>query len=353
MMSAAPTASRGIPRARPGGRVLVEGVGLRGNGDSFPQRSQVAGMQRTRLLAGAVSAVDELGYVDATVAQITARARISRRTFYELFDNREDCFVALLDDALERARHEIAAASLDHRSWRERVSGGLWGILSFFDREPALARVCLVQAARGSDQMLARRTEILARLAATIDEGRNENLRGAETPPLTAEGLVGAAHSIVYERVLRRSAEPLTGLHAALMSMIVLPYLGAAAARREQTRPSPSSIVPPEVATREVATAGDDPLRGLPMRLTYRTIRVLYAIAETPGISNRQVGDQAGVADQGQISKLLTRLERLGLVANSGEGHNKGEPNVWRLTPRGEQVTQSINEHASNRVQAA
>jgi chromosome segregation and condensation protein ScpB len=78
------------------------------------------------------------------------------------------------------------------------------------------------------------------------------------------------------------------------------------------------------------------------MRVTYRTAVVLERIAEQPGISNRQVADQAGIADQGQMSKLLSRLQRLGLIANTGQGHTKGEPNAWTLTPTGLQVAQNI-----------
>ena len=71
------------------------------------------------------------------------------------------------------------------------------------------------------------------------------------------------------------------------------------------------------------------------MRLTYRTVRVLLAIAETPGASNRELADAAGVADQGQISKLLSRLKSLGLIENIGAGPVRGEPNAWQLTPKG------------------
>ena len=78
-----------------------------------------------------------------------------------------------------------------------------------------------------------------------------------------------------------------------------------------------------------------DPLHGLEMRLTYRTLRVLSAIAAEPGVSNRRVADAAGVLDQGQISKLLARLERLGLVQNTADGQPKGAPNAWILTGRG------------------
>jgi AcrR family transcriptional regulator/DNA-binding MarR family transcriptional regulator len=313
----------------------------------------VAQIQRTRLLSATVSALDELGYADVTVAQITARARISRRTFYEIFDNREECIAAVFDDALVSVRREIAAAGAERLPWRERVREGLWAILTFFDREPALARVCLVQSARGNEATLERRAEVFARLARVIDEGREESSRSAAAPALTAEGLVGAAHAIVYERVLRRTSEPLTSLLPSLMSMIVLPYLGAAAARREQARPAPALLPAEESNAREASATDTDWLQGLPMRLTYRTARVLHAVSESPGISNRTVGNEAGVSDQGQISKLLARLERLGLITNSGQGHVKGEANAWRLTPAGEQITQNIHPRGSSPVQVA
>ena len=65
------------------------------------------------------------------------------------------------------------------------------------------------------------------------------------------------------------------------------------------------------------------------------------------GPSNREVADRAGIQDPGQVSKLLARLERLGLLANTGGGHVKGEPNAWALTPRGSGVAQSIRAHAT------
>jgi DNA-binding PadR family transcriptional regulator len=59
------------------------------------------------------------------------------------------------------------------------------------------------------------------------------------------------------------------------------------------------------------------------------------------------------VSDQGQISKHLRRLERAGLLANTGAGHAKGEPNAWALTPRGEQLARSIRVHAPGERRAA
>jgi DNA-binding MarR family transcriptional regulator len=91
-----------------------------------------------------------------------------------------------------------------------------------------------------------------------------------------------------------------------------------------------------------------DPLKDVPMRLTYRTARVLDGVATHPGASNRTIGEAADIYDQGQISKLLSRLERLGLLANTGDGQAKGEPNAWTLTPKGRQVTDSITGHSGD-----
>ncbi len=309
---------------------------------------QVTDIQRSRLLSAAVGTVEELGYTQATVAHITRRARVSRRTFYELFANREECMAALLESAVGEISEEIARAGLAGLPWRERMRGGLAAILAFLDREPALARVCVVQSARGGQGVLERREEILSRLAAAVDEGRSESARGGECSSLTAEGLVGAGCSIVYSRLLRGESPALTGLLGELMGMIVLPYLGPAAARREQAI---STLAPAEIsAVRDgagAAKARRDPLETVPMRLTYRTVRVLDAIAERPGVCNREAGERAGVLDQGQISKLLARLERLALIENRSEGgHAKGEPNAWALTRRGDEVAQSIRSHA-------
>jgi DNA-binding MarR family transcriptional regulator len=84
------------------------------------------------------------------------------------------------------------------------------------------------------------------------------------------------------------------------------------------------------------------------MRLTYRTARVLEVAATHPGASNRLVGERAGIYDQGQVSKLLARLGRLGLLENTGEGQARGSANAWWLTPKGVRVTQSIRAHSSS-----
>jgi AcrR family transcriptional regulator/DNA-binding MarR family transcriptional regulator len=314
-------------------------------GARSPRAGGVSQMQRVRLLGGAVPVVDELGWSAVTVADIATRARVSRRTFYDLFSNCEECLLAVLHDTVERVERELAQLpSVVEGPWVERVRAGLWTILCFLDRDPVLARVCVVQSARGSRNVLGVREEILARLAATIEEGSSRGTRSSETPPLTAEGLAGAAVAIVYKRLLIGEPAPLTDLHGELMGMIVLPYLGAAVAGRERRRPAPGPLAQTDTGTPgRQSTRHGDPLGEIPMRLTYRTARVLQAAGALPGANNRQIGEHADLYDQGQISRLLARLQRLGLLENSGEGQARGESNAWTLTPLGERVIEQLS----------
>jgi DNA-binding MarR family transcriptional regulator len=152
--------------------------------------------------------------------------------------------------------------------------------------------------------------------------------------------------------MLEQGRAPLVELLNPLMGIIVLPYLGPAAAAEELERPVPRVSRRPRRRSRGSVA---HPLRDLEMRLTGRTLLVLSAISELGGRgsnpSNRQVAERAGVTDQGQISKLLARLERLGLAENTGDGQAKGAPNAWRLTPRGRQLAQSIDAGSNARDQ--
>jgi AcrR family transcriptional regulator len=299
-------------------------------------------IQRKRLLSAAIRSLDEVGYANASVAHITSRARVSRRTFYELFATREECLLAVFDDVVALIERELVAAQLENLPWRERVRLGLWTILSFFEHEPAMARVCVVQSLQGDAKLLARREALLAWLSAIVDEGRDESARAAQATPLAAEGLVGAALSILYTRLMRERREPLTDLLGELMGLIVLPYLGATVAKREQSRPAPAPVIGQGGHSGHGEQPVTDPFEGISMRLTYRTMRVLECVAAQPGASNREVGVLAGVPDQGQTSKLLMRLERLGFLANAGKSRPKGEANAWKLTQLGERVLQDL-----------
>ena len=165
------------------------------------------------------------------------------------------------------------------------MRAGVLAMLRFMDDEPGLARICVVEALGAGPRVLKRRTEVLVELKEVIDEGRCQcrRPRGArvtdEAPEVTAEGVIGAVFAVLHSRLLAHSREPFTALLGPLMSMIVLPYLGARAVeqRAERARrprcPSAKNLRGESVR---------HPIEGLDMRLTYRTVRVLTFIGEHP-----------------------------------------------------------------------
>jgi AcrR family transcriptional regulator/DNA-binding MarR family transcriptional regulator len=311
-------------------------------------------IQRSRILAAMAEEVALRGTASVTVARVIARARVSRRLFYELFADVEDCLLATFDWAVGQARVAVAEACREQEQWLERVGAGLAALLRFFDRQPLLAQVCLVHAAGGGRRVLERRSSVIAELCEAVDRGRALGSGERVPGPVVAEGVVGAVLAVLYARVLARdpgagsghpqdeAAAPLIDLHGELMSMIVLPYLGAAAAGSELARPAPA---PPASFVQEPGPIAVPASEQAGARLTYRTVRVLRVIAELPAGSNREVAERAGIVDQGQISKILTRLEYRGLVVNrGGNGPARGAPNSWWLTERGEALERDLRE---------
>jgi AcrR family transcriptional regulator/DNA-binding MarR family transcriptional regulator len=310
----------------------------------------VSEVQRARMLSAAVRVVSEYGYQKMSVARVAGGARVSRRTFYDVFEDREDCFLAIFEDALERVGARVSGVyegpGAGGNEWCERVRAALQELLMFFDEEPRVASLLVVDALGAGPRVLERRAEVLKRLSARLHRDGSRAQSASKVSPLTGEGVIGAVFSVIHTRISQKDPAATLGLLNPSMGMIVLPYLGQAAAQRELGRSTPKGArsAKPSARSSEGSLAGSDPLEGLPMRITYRTLRVLGAIADHPGASNRTIGEAADTFDQGQISKLLARLEKLGLIENtSGNGHKPtGEPNAWRLTQRGEEIERAL-----------
>jgi AcrR family transcriptional regulator/DNA-binding MarR family transcriptional regulator len=302
--------------------------------------------QRTRILDAISEAACARGIDGASVttAEVIAYAGVSAETFFELFADRDECLLAAFELALARVRKRAMAAYDAEPRWLDAIKAGLAEVLRYLEDEPAFGRLLIVYSMSGGKQLLRRRVGVLATLAAVVDRGRHEAADDRRQPAtIIGEGVVGAVIAVLQNQLLRDDGSGVLELFGALVSIIVLPYLGAGVARRELVRPVPPVRVSGfGMVARGTLRDGED------VRLTYRTAQVLIAIADYPGASNREVADHAGIVDQGQISKLLGRLQGAKLIAKIGDGRTtRGAPNSWRLTERGESLLRRILSEAS------
>jgi AcrR family transcriptional regulator/DNA-binding MarR family transcriptional regulator len=317
---------------------------------------RVSEVQRSRVLRSAVRVVSEYGYAQMTVARVAGGARVSRRTFYELFDDREGCFLAAFDDGVARVSERVLAAFGVERGWRAQVRGGLAALLEFLDEQPRMGSLLIVDALQAGPRVQERRAMVLRDLAEVLQRDGSRAGSGRGVPPLTGEGVVGALLGVIHTRLSGGRHGSMLELLNPLVGMVVLSYLGAVAAQGELECPVARSERARGVSGGEVSSSSfleGDLLADLPMRLTGRTLLVLQAIGERPGASNREVGELGEVQDQGQISKLLRRLEGLGLVENVTRQKRSrrptGAPNAWRLTARGGEIWQGMTDQVRGR----
>jgi AcrR family transcriptional regulator len=197
----------------------------------------VIAVQRERLLAAMLRATAELGYREISVKDVLERAGVSRPTFYEHFANKEDCFLAALDDAALRLRRRLDRVSgEDAGTWREELRLELEELLLFIAEEPDAATTLIVDARAACPEALERRDELLDHFAACIDRQVRESL--PEMPPpsaISAAGIVGGIEAVLYSRLQRGDCEDLRSLLPSLMYFAVLPYEGHEAANEEMT----------------------------------------------------------------------------------------------------------------------
>jgi AcrR family transcriptional regulator len=101
---------------------------------------RVAEIQRVRMLRAMVEVAAQRGASNVTVAHVVARSGVSRRTFYEVFKDCEDCLLAALDDAIGQARRTVLTAYRSKREWHAQMRAALTALLELFEGQPDTAR---------------------------------------------------------------------------------------------------------------------------------------------------------------------------------------------------------------------
>jgi AcrR family transcriptional regulator len=186
-------------------------------------RDEVLASQRGRMLKAMADLVAEQGYASTTVADVIARAGVSRRTFYEHFADKRDCFFCAWDTSVRVLVDDIVQAAGSARDWRERLEAGLDVYLHSLVREPGIARSLTVDALAAGPGAVERRREVhdrfvgLLRVLLAEAHGVSPVTLGAAEPLLVA--VVGGLNELAAREVEQGRTASLERLKPAMLAL--------------------------------------------------------------------------------------------------------------------------------------
>jgi len=206
-------------------------------------REFVVRNQRERMLDGMARAVAEKGYNATSVADVLERAGVSRKTFYEHFRDKEDCFLQTFDEvaagllyrvdkAFRGETDEEEGAEGEELPWEARIRRGLARFIEVLVREPDFARMCLVESVQAGPKALERYFAMVRRFADYVDQGRELGAPGV-VPEFTALSVVTGVTGVIYMRLATGEVEDLLDLLPEFTFFILTPYLGPDRAREQ------------------------------------------------------------------------------------------------------------------------
>jgi AcrR family transcriptional regulator len=183
-----------------------------------------------------IEVVSERGYPETRVVDVIGVAGVSRKTFYELFDSKEDCFLAaydvLLDNLLGEATDAFGARG--GSPWAERIADALAVLLEHLAKHPDEARFAIVEVLAAGPKALSRRDAALRQFAGFLESGRSAT--SVELPGITSIAVAGGVNELLYSEILHGAVSRLPSRLPDLMFWVTLPFLGPAGAAAERER---------------------------------------------------------------------------------------------------------------------
>lgn len=199
-------------------------------------REVVERSQRERLLAAMGAAVAEKGYAHTSVADVIARAGVSRKSFYELFVNKEQCFFETYDFAVDVLLTAIAEAMAGEEDPVAAAVAGSRAYLHGLSESPEFARTFLVEVLAAGPEALERRAAMFNRFADLLETVyARARVALPELPELPRHrffATVGAVNELVYDHVRRHGPTSLDGLLEPVLDVQLSLLVGADTARR-------------------------------------------------------------------------------------------------------------------------
>jgi AcrR family transcriptional regulator len=199
-------------------------------------RETVTESQRGRIIQSMIEAAAEQGYRQTRVVDVVEGAGVSRATFYDLFDDLEDCFLASYDFVSARLIETASAAFNESpdASWPERIRNGMSAFLGLLASWPAGARFAIVEVLAAGPNALVRRDAVLRRFTEFVDAGRAQS--SIELPGITSVAIVGGIQELLYSEVIHGATAQLPARLPDITYWITQPFLGNEAAAEERER---------------------------------------------------------------------------------------------------------------------
>lgn len=183
--------------------------------------------QRERIIDALAAVCARKGYRATTVGDVIAEAGVSRRTFYDLFTSKQQCFLVAYDVLMERVLVAVEGAYRTcEGAWSQRMTSALRALLELFAADPNCARLVIVEVLAAGQPALECRHAALGRFAGLFDPVNSELPLAAAERELVARAVIGGVAEALYSRIAAGQSERLAEAGADLAYCVLVPYLG-------------------------------------------------------------------------------------------------------------------------------
>lgn len=215
----------------------AERAGVQGASESrarnVPELELVTSPKRQAILDGMLESVGAEGYERTSVRTVLDRTGVYRQAFYDYFTDKDACYLQAFEAGVERVEALVLDAAAGEETWTGRLRAGLAALLAFLEAEPDVGRALIVEVHAAGPEALAKRTAVMERVNAFLDQAREETGDGETPPPIAGEGIAAGIHAVIHSRLATGSDDDFAGLLPEFMYFAVLPYFGAERARAE------------------------------------------------------------------------------------------------------------------------
>jgi AcrR family transcriptional regulator len=178
------------------------------------------------------------GYEAATVTDVIEVAGVSRETFHEMFDGKEDCFLEAYDAVIDVLIAHVTSAyeAAAGEPWPDRMTAALRALVSLLAAESDIARMAMVEVTAVGESARERYRAALTRFSSLLEDGREYAAQGDTLPPDTARLAIGGATSLIFDEIRAGRGPELERILPDLVFAVLMPYLGPEAAEDEMQR---------------------------------------------------------------------------------------------------------------------